>query len=100
MKIFAKLKKIFADEKRDIFDWNEVPSPDPDDVAMWIGATDAKDRQFPLQLARQVHDELEALLMSTQRMDALEMAQVRGGVKALARFAQVYAAVLEGRAQK
>lgn len=88
-------KKKEQERPRDIFDWNTVPTPDPDDVAMWFGATDAKDRQFPLQLARQVHDELEWKLMAPGKMDALELAQIRGALKAMARFAQVYAHVLK-----
>lgn len=88
------------DEVKDVFDWNTIPSPDPEDVKMWIGATDAKDRQFPLQLARQIHDEIEWRLMSDAPMDALQMAQVRGALKAMKRFAQTYQAVLDGEARQ
>lgn len=78
----------------DIFDWRTVPDVDPDELAMWRSRTDAKERQFPLQVALQVHDELERELMAPTRMDALRLSEIRGGIKALARFAQVYSATL------
>ena len=78
----------------DIFDWRTVPDVDPDELAMWRSRTDAKERQFPLQVALQVHDELERELMAPTRMDALRLSEIRGGIKTLARFAQVYQATL------
>ena len=78
----------------DIFDWRTVPDVDPDELAMWRSRTDAKERQFPLQVALQVHDELERELMAPTRTDALRLSEIRGGIKALARFAQVYSATL------
>lgn len=78
----------------DIFDWRTVPDVDPDELDMWRSRTDAKERQFPLQVALQVHDELERELMAPTRMDALRLSEIRGSIKALARFAQVYSATL------
>lgn len=78
----------------DIFDWRTVPDVDPDELAMWRSRTDAKERQFPLQVALQVHDELERELMAPTRLDALRLSEIRGGIKALARFAQVYSATM------
>ena len=78
----------------DIFDWRTVPDVDPDELDMWRSRTDAKERQFPLQVALQVHDELERELMAPVRMDVLRLSEIRGGIKALARFAQVYSATL------
>lgn len=98
--MFEKRQEDRGMRPQDIFNWNSVPSPDPKDVEMWIGATDAKDRTFPLQIARQVHDEIEWRLMSPTKMDALEMAQSRGAMKAMMRFAQLYQAVLDGKARQ
>lgn len=94
MKIFCNKR---TEERRDIFDWRTVPSVNQDDINLWINSTDAVERQFPLQLALQVHDELESRLMSEGRMDALQLSEVRGGIKALARFAQIYNAVISGQ---
>lgn len=81
-------------QPHDIFDWRTVPDVDPEELDMWRSRTDAKERQFPLQVALQVHDELERDLMSPVRMDALRLSEIRGGIKALARFAQVYQATM------
>ena len=78
------------------FDWRSVPAVDPDEVARWFGCTDAKDRQFPLQVALQVHDEIEAALMSDRVMDGMDLAEMRGGLKALRRFATLYLKILDG----
>jgi len=78
----------------DIFDWRSVPDANPDDVALWLGRTDAKDRGFPLQVALQVHDELERELMSPSPLEDARLREIRGGLKALARFAQVYGAAI------
>ena len=86
--------KLFGGERRDIFDWREIPAVDPDELALWMGATDAVNRQFPLQIALQVHDELERRMMAEGRLDALQLSEVRGGLKALARFAQIYSAAI------
>ena len=87
---------IAMDKKQEIFDWRTVPAVNPEDLAMWKNATDAVERQFPLQLALQVHDELEAVLMREGKLDALALSEIRGGIKALARFAQIYSKVLGG----
>lgn len=89
--------KAAAADGYDVFDWRTVPDVDPDGLAMWMSRTDASERQFPLQVALQVHDELVRQLMSPAPMDAARLSEIRGGVKALARFAQVYAATLGAR---
>lgn len=78
------------DFRRDVFDWRMVPPVDPQEVENWRGRTDAVELQFPLQLALQVHDELEQELMQPGKLDALRLSEIRGGIKALARFAQTY----------
>jgi hypothetical protein len=80
---------------RDIFDWKTVPTVHADELAAWIGATDAKERDFPLAVALQTHDELERELMDAGRMDNARLHEIRGGLKALARFAQIYRAALK-----
>ena len=103
MKILEKLmaalktsgrKQASFDFRRDVFDWRKVPPVDPQEVENWRGRTDAVELQFPLQLALQVHDELEQELMQPGKLDALRLSEIRGGIKALARFAQVYSATL------
>ena len=83
--------------QKDIFNWRDVPDVDPEELALWLSRTDARERQFPLQVALQVHDELVRQLMSPAPMDVARLSEIRGGVKALARFAQVYAATLGAR---
>ena len=83
-------------KKETEFDWRSVPAVDPNEVARWFGCTDAKDRQFPLQVALQVHDEIESELMSDHEMDGMDLAEKRGGMKALRRFATLYTKILEG----
>ena len=99
MKILEKLmaalktsgrKQAAFDFRRDVFDWQKVPPVDPQEVENWRGRTDAVELQFPLQLALQVHDELEQELMQPGKLDALRLSEIRGGIKALARFAQTY----------
>jgi len=99
MKILEKLmaalktsgrKQAAFDFRRDVFDWRKVPPVDPQEVENWRGRTDAVELQFPLQLALQVHDELEQELMQPGKLDALRLSEIRGGIKALARFAQTY----------
>lgn len=84
----------------DGFDWRSVPAVDPDEVDRWMGATDAKDRQFPLQLALQVHDEIETRLMQPGEVDDADLREARGGLKALKRFAELYTNILESKRRK
>ena len=74
----------------DIFDWKTVPEVDEDELKMWLGATDKVERQFPLAVALQAHDELEQKLLLPGKLDGMALAEIRGGIKALARFAQIY----------
>lgn len=83
--------------ERPAFDWREVPGIDEEEVDLWFGVTDAKSRQFPLQLALQVHDELERELMTRERIDDGRLREIRGGLAALARFAALYDGVLTSR---
>ena len=83
-------------KEKEVFDWRSVPAVDPKEVSQWFGCTDAKDRQFPLQLALQVHDEIESELMSEREMDGMDLAEKRGGLKALRRFATLYSEILAG----
>ena len=80
------------------FDWRSVPAVDPDEVDRWLGCTDAKDRQFPLQVALQVHDEIEARLMQPGEVDDANLREARGGLKALRRFAALYSGILGNEA--
>ena len=84
-------------KKNNEFDWRSVPAVDPEEVDRWLGCMDAKDRQFPLQVALQVHDEIERMLMAPGVVDAAELHEARGGLRALRRFAELYSKILEGR---
>ena len=77
---------------QDIFDWSSVELPSAEDIAMWRSRTDAEERKLPLAIALQVHDELEAKLLSGGKLDALMLSEIRGGIKALSRFCQTYQA--------
>ena len=79
---------------KDIFDWNTVERPSAEDIQMWRSRTDAAERQFPFAIALQVHDELEEKLMASGRLDSLQLSEIRGGIKALSRFCQIYTASL------
>ena len=83
-----------AKSAKDIFDWNTVERPSADDIALWRSKTDATERQFPLAIALQVHDELESKMLDGGRLDALQLSEIRGGIKALSRFCQTYQASL------
>lgn len=97
MKIFGNDRGSAAEHNDKHFDWSEVPVVDPDEVERWMGVTDAKDRQFPLQVALQVHDELEYALMAPGKMEALRMSEIRGGLMALTRFARLYNEIMRMR---
>lgn len=86
--------------ERPAFDWREVPDVDPDEVREWFGVTDAKSRQFPLQLALQVHDELEREMMRPEPPSDARLREIRGGLAALSRFARLYNAVIQSRGEK
>lgn len=91
--------KLFG-RKGSGFDWRKVPGIDPDEVDRWMGVTDAKDRQFPLQLALQVHDEYEWLLMGPQALSVDQVWEIRGGLKALSRFATLYAEIMNAKPRR
>lgn len=73
-----------------MFNWSEVPEVDPLELERWMNSTDKPERAFPLAIALQIHDELEYLLMGPSKLDGMQMSEIRGGMKALRRFAQVY----------
>ena len=84
----------------DIFDWKTVPEVDEDELKMWLGATDKVERQFPLAVALQAHDELEQKLLLPGKLDGMALAEIRGGIKALARFSQIYSRALGTAAEE
>ena len=85
---------------KDIFDWNKVQTPEADAIAGWLRATDPKDRQFPLQVALQVHSELEQEMITSGRMDDARLREIRGGMKALKRFALTYETAITAKPKK
>lgn len=84
----------------DIFDWKTVPEVDENELKMWLSATDKVERQFPLAVALQAHDELEQKLLLPGKLDGMALAEIRGGIKALARFAQIYSRALGTAAEE
>lgn len=94
--MFGKKNNEAHKTATDVFDWDSIPFDkiDGDEVAKFIGSTDQLQRQFPLAIAAQVQSELNQKFLAPVKLDALQMAEVRGGCKALARFAQIYTSSL------
>lgn len=90
--MFGKKQNETRKTAADVFDWDSIPYDKIDnaEVAKFICSTDALQRQFPLAIAAQVQSELNQRFLEPVKLDALQMAEVRGGWKALARFAQIY----------
>lgn len=80
---------------KDIFDWKTVPDVDPLELERWLGTTGGKERGFPLAIALQVHDEIEERFTAAGAVDAMTMAECRGGIRALKRFCQIYSTVID-----
>lgn len=75
------------------FDWNDVEPPPQLAVEQFLMATTEEQRQFPLAIALQVHDQIESSFTDPREsLNALAMAEHRGGLRALKTFARLYLA--------
>lgn len=72
------------------FDFKRIPDVDDATVEAFFSATHEGSRRMPLLVAQWVYAELENALTTPGRQDALRMAELRGGMMALRRFAVAY----------
>lgn len=85
-------KAAKAEETR--FDFKGVKDVDEETVRAYMNTTNEKTRRLPLLVAGQVYADIEDAFTRPGRLDALQMAQMRGGMMALRRFATLW---LEGQ---
>ena len=94
MKIFQWFGKQQAhDSKRDAafeFDFAKVPDVDDHTVRAFFNTTHTQSRKMPLLIARHVFEQLEDQLSGQKPLDAMELAEIRGGMKALRLFGYYY----------
>ncbi len=72
------------------FDFRRVADVDDATVAAFFATTHEQSRRMPLLIAGQVAAELEDRLTRAERLDAQEMSEIRGGLRALRQFATYY----------
>ena len=82
------------------FDFKRIPDVDDATVEAFFNATHEGSRRMPLLVAQWVYAELESALTTPGRQDALRMAELRGGMMALRRFAVAYNEGIEGWKRK
>lgn len=94
MKIFQWFGKQQAhDNKRGAafeFDFAKVPDVDDHTVRAFFNTTHTQSRKMPLLIARHVFEQLEDQLSGQKPLDAMELAEIRGGMKALRLFGYYY----------
>lgn len=94
MKIFQWFGKRQAhDNKRGAafeFDFAKVPDVDDHTVRAFFNTTHTQSRKMPLLIARHVFEQLEDQLSGQQPLDVMELAEIRGGMKALRLFGYYY----------
>lgn len=84
MKLFGKRKQ------REAFDFKRLKDVDDATVEAFFSATHEGSRRLPLLVAGWVYAEIEAVLTTPGRQDALRMSELRGGMMALRKFAECY----------
>lgn len=72
------------------FDFRKVEDVDDATVAAFFASTHEKSRRMPLLVAGWVAAQLEDRLTQAAALDALGMAEIRGGLRALRQFAAYY----------
>lgn len=99
MKIFQWFGKRQAhDSKKSAafeFDFSKVPDVDDHTVRAFFNTTHTQSRKMPLLIARHVFEQLEQRITSPGRLDALELAELRGGMRALRAFGVYYTQGIE-----
>lgn len=89
-KFFRRLFSGTKADKANGFSWSDIGRIDPLVVEKFRTATSEEARKIPLAVANQVFDRIENELASPGKMDAIEMAQRRGGLMALKEFAKLW----------
>ena len=72
------------------FDFKRIPDVDEKPVAAFFAATHEGSRRMPLLVAQYVYAQLEDELTSPGRLSEMRLAEIRGGMAALRRFAVAY----------
>lgn len=86
--------KVRSDEiKRGVvFDFAKVADVDDATAKAFMESTHLESRRMPLLIARHAYSLLEERLTEPGRLDALTLAEIRGGMRALRAFGVYYTA--------
>lgn len=76
--------------RRAAFDFARVADVDDATARAFFETTHEASRRMPLLVARHVFEDLERRLTDPARMDAMELAEIRGGMRALRAFGVLY----------
>ena len=76
--------------ERQAFDFKRIPDVDEKTVEAFFAATHEGSRRMPLLVAQYVYAQLEDELTRPGRVDERRLAELRGGMMALRRFAVAY----------
>ena len=76
--------------ERQVFDFKRIPDVDEKTVEAFFAATHEGSRRMPLLVAQYVYAQLEDELTSPGRLSEMRLAEIRGGMAALRRFAVAY----------
>jgi len=77
------------------FDFKQLKDVDDKTVEAFFAATHEGSRRMPLLVAQWVYAQLEDELTSPVRLDERRLAEIRGGMMALRRFAVYYTQGIE-----
>ena len=86
--------------ERPAFDFKQLPDVDDATVEAFFSATHEGSRRMPLLVAQWVYAQLENELTSPVRLDERRLAEIRGGMMALRRFAVDYTQGIEAWKQR
>ena len=86
--------------ERPAFDFKRIPDVDDKTVEAFFSATHEGSRRMPLLVAQWVYAQLEDELTSPVRLDERRLAEIRGGMMALRRFAVFYTQGIEAWKQR
>ena len=81
--------------ERPAFDFKQLKDVDDKTVEAFFAATHEGSRRMPLLVAQWVYAQLEDELTSPVRVDERRLAEIRGGMMALRRFAVYYTQGIE-----
>ena len=89
LNLFRKKKSTFE------FDFSRIPDVDDHTVRAFFNTTHTQSRKMPLLIARHVFEQLEQRITSPGQLGALELAELRGGMRALRAFGVYYTQGIE-----